>query len=63
MTNVRVKVINTDGLDNETISKIEPTMTFANNYYEDNTLFFELRNSKEEIIRIFPERVEEIKGN
>ena len=55
-----VKVINIDGLDEITIAKIEETMIYTNDYYEDDTLFVELHNSKGEIIRIFPERIQEI---
>jgi hypothetical protein len=55
-----VKVIDTDGLDETTISQIEEVMTYTNDYYENDTLFVELHNSKGEIIRIFPERIQEI---
>ena len=55
-----VKVIDIDGLDETTISQIEEVMTYANDYYENDTLFVELHNSKGEVIRIFPERIEEL---
>jgi len=55
-----VKVINTEGLDETTISQIEEVMIYTNDYYENDTLFLELHNSKGEIIRIFPERIQEI---
>ncbi len=55
-----VKVIDTDGLDETTISQIEEVMIYTNDYYENDTLFVELHNSKGEIIRIFPERIQEI---
>lgn len=55
-----VKVIDTDGLDEATISQIEEVMTYTNDYYENDTLFVELHNSKGKIIRIFPERIQEI---
>lgn len=54
----KVKVINTEGLNEETILKIEETMLYTNDYHENETLFCELKNSKNEIIRIFPERIE-----
>jgi hypothetical protein len=55
-----VKVIDTCGLDETTISQIEEVMIYTNDYCENNTLFAELHNSKEEVIRIFPERIREI---
>ena len=55
-----VKVIDIDGLDETTISQIEEVMTYANDYYENDTLFVELHNSKGEVIRIFTERIEEL---
>lgn len=54
---MKVEVIDTWGLDEETISKIEPIMIYTNDYYSDGTQFVELHNSKEEVIRIFPERI------
>lgn len=56
----KVKVINTEGLDETTISQIEEVMIYTNNYYENDTLFVELHNSKGEIIKIFPERIKEL---
>jgi len=53
----KVKVTDTEGLDSNTVSKIEETMIYVRDYYENDTLFAELKNSKEEIIRIFPERI------
>jgi hypothetical protein len=58
MKTTNVKVIDTDGLDEVTISKIEETMIYVKDYYENDTLFAELQNSKGEVIRIFPERVQ-----
>lgn len=55
-----VKVNDTDGLDETTISQIEEVMIYTNDYYENDTLFVELYNSKGEIIRVFPERIQEI---
>ncbi len=59
--NTKVKVIDTEGLDNNTINLIETIMNF-NTYYEDNdTVFVELQNSKGGTVRIFPERISLIK--
>lgn len=55
---MKVKVINTDGLDKETIDKIESHMQFNRWYYEYDTEFAELENTRGDIIRIFPERIE-----
>ena len=56
----KVKVIDLSGLSEHTISMIEDTMYYTNDYYENDTLFVVLHNSKGDIIRIFPERIEEI---
>jgi hypothetical protein len=53
-----VKVINTDGLEAETISIIEPIMLYSGDYEENETTFVVLHNSKGDTIRIFPERIE-----
>jgi hypothetical protein len=55
-----VKVINTDGLEAETISMIEPIMLYSGDYEENETTFVVLHNSKGDTIRIFPERIEPI---
>jgi hypothetical protein len=54
---MKVEVVNVEGLDNETISKIENPMKFNQWWYENETTFVELENSKGDIIRIFPERI------
>ncbi len=54
---MRVEVINTDGLRESDKNKIEATMKFTRWWEENDTMFCELKNSKDEIIRIFPERV------
>ena len=41
-----VKVIDIDGLDETTISQIEEVMTYANDYYENETLRIEIQNFK-----------------
>ena len=56
-----VRVIDTWGLDEDTISKIEEVMMYTNDYIENDTLFVELHNSKNEVIIIFPERIQEIR--
>ena len=63
----RVNVIDINGLSEETLSRIEPVMTFNKFYYVDeedgsDTLFVELENSTGGIVRIFPERVEPARG-
>lgn len=60
METTKVEVIDTNGLSNETIKMIEPIMIYTNDYIENETLFVELHNSKNEIIRIFPERIKVI---
>jgi len=56
----KVIVINLDGLDNETISKIEEPMFYLGEYEESGDVFADLRNSKNEPIRIFHERLKEV---
>lgn len=54
----KVEVIDTIGLDEETISKIESIMFYEKDFYaDDGVMFVELHNSKGDIIRIFPERI------
>lgn len=55
-----VKVVDTNGLDEQTISMIEPTMLYTSDYEDNETRFVVLKNSKGETIRIFPERIEQI---
>ena len=57
---LKVTVIDTDGLDEETIIKIEKEMIYTNDYYENHTRFVELKNSKKQVVRIFPERIQKI---
>lgn len=56
---MKVEVIDTEGLDDDTIQKIEKPMQFNQYWHENDTLFVELENSKRQIIRIFPERIKE----
>ncbi len=57
MKDETVEVINTEGLDQKTIDKIENPMIFNRWCEENDTTFVELENSKGEIIRVFPERI------
>ncbi len=60
---MKVKVISTDGLDKKTIEKIQSSMTFNKYWFENDTVFVEIQNSKGEIIRIFPERIKSYNKN
>ena len=55
----KVTVVDLDLLDNETISKIENPMIYLGEYEESGDIFADLRNSKNEPIRIFHERLED----
>jgi|TARA_R100000482_G_C4984171_1_gene84630 hypothetical protein len=57
---MKIKVINTDTLSKDVIQKIETPMVFTRWWEENKTMFCELKNSKGEIIRIFPERIKPI---
>tara|TARA_R110000796_G_scaffold106250_1_gene216661 strand:+ start:483 stop:665 length:183 start_codon:yes stop_codon:yes gene_type:complete len=54
----KVIVKDLDGLDTKTISKIETPMIYLGEYEESGDVFSEIKNSKNEIIRIFNERLE-----
>jgi len=58
MTKILVKVIDTTGLFQDTIDKIEDTMEYLGDEVVDDTTFLVLANSKEQIIKIFDFRVE-----
>jgi hypothetical protein len=60
--NPKVKVMVTSGLSEETISKIEPEMIYLGTFIENETKFVNLKNSKNEYIGIFPERIKFIKS-
>mgnify|MGYP003660269498 CR=1 FL=1 len=53
----KVIVKDLEGLDKETISKIEVPMIYLGDYEESEDVFADLRNSKNEPIRIFHERL------
>jgi len=55
----KVTVYNLNGLDKETISKIENPMFYLGNWVQDGSTFADLRNSKNEPIRIFHERLKD----
>tara|TARA_R110000823_G_scaffold251343_1_gene374245 strand:- start:906 stop:1082 length:177 start_codon:yes stop_codon:yes gene_type:complete len=55
----KVIVIDLDGLDKETISKIENPMIYLGEYEESGDVFADLRNSENEPIRIFHERLKD----
>ena len=54
----KVIVKDLKGLDKETISKIETPMIYLGEWEQDGSVFADLRNSKNEPIRIFHERLE-----
>jgi len=58
MTKILVKVIDTTGLFQDTIDKIEDTMEYLGDEVVDDTTFLVLANSKEQIVKIFDFRVE-----
>ena len=53
----KVIVKDLKGLDKETISKIESPMIYLGEWKQDGSVFADLRNSKNEPIRIFHERL------
>lgn len=55
----KVIVKDLEGLDEETISKIEVPMIYLGEYEESGDVFADLRNIKNEPIRIFHERLED----
>lgn len=57
----KVKILNTDGLDKKTKIILSKECYFIREYIENETLFFEIKNSDNETVRIFPERVKLIK--
>ena len=55
----KVIVKDLEGLDKDTISKIENPMIYLGEYEESGDVFADLRNSNNEPIRIFHERVKD----
>jgi hypothetical protein len=55
----KVTVMDTFGLSNKVISMIEDPMYYLGNYEESGDIFADLRNSKNEAIRIFHERLKD----
>tara|TARA_R110001606_G_scaffold383712_2_gene546109 strand:+ start:816 stop:1004 length:189 start_codon:yes stop_codon:yes gene_type:complete len=58
----KVKVLNTEGLDENTKRILSKECYFIKEYIENETLFVEIKNIDNEIVRIFPERIQ-IKPN
>ena len=55
----KVIVVNKFGLSNEVISMIENPMYYVGEYKESGDIFADLRNSKNEAVRIFHERLKD----
>ena len=53
----KVKVLNNKGLDKNTKRILSKECFFIKEYIQNETLFFEIKNIDNEIVRIFPERV------
>ena len=53
----KVKILNTEGLDNNTKRILSKECYFIKEYIENETLFLEIKNIDNEIVRIFPERI------
>ena len=54
----KVKVLNNKGLDKNTKRILSKECFFIKEYIQNETLFFEIKNIDNEIVRIFPERVQ-----
>ena len=54
-----VIVLDTFGLSDEVISMIEEPMYYIGEYEESGDIFADLRNSKNEVVRIFHDRLKE----
>mgnify|MGYP003655074039 FL=1 len=54
----KVKVLNNKGLDKNTKRILSKECYFIKEYIQNETLFFEIKNIDNEIVRIFPERVQ-----
>jgi hypothetical protein len=62
MQPIKVKMIYREGLEDETLSQLEPEMLYVGNWFEiesdgDSTFAVKLQNSRGEIVTIFPERI------
>ena len=58
---VKVKILNTDGLDDKTKKILDKECYFIKEYIENETLFLEIKSIDNETVRIFPERIKLIK--
>ena len=54
----KVVVRDTEGLSDDTIAMIEIPMTHLGSWNQDGSVFADLRNSKDEAVRIFYDRLE-----
>ena len=54
-----VIVVDTFGLSNEVITMIEEPMYYVGEYEESGDIFADLRNSKNEVVRIFHDRLKD----
>lgn len=54
-----VIVLDTFGLSDKVISMIEEPMYYVGEYEESGDIFADLRNSKNEVVRIFHDRLKE----
>ena len=54
-----VIVLDTFGLSDDVISMIEEPMYYVGEYEESGDIFADLRNSKNEVVRIFHDRLKE----
>jgi len=54
---VKIKNINTFGLDETTKEILKKECFIVSEYIQDNTLFYEIKNINGEVARIFPERI------
>ncbi len=52
-----VNVVDLSDLSQNTLDIIEIPMKFVREYVENETTFYELKNSKDQVVRLFPERV------
>ena len=54
----KVVVRDTEGLSDDTIAMIEKPMTHLGAWEQDGSVFADLRNSKDEAVRIFYDRLD-----
>jgi hypothetical protein len=54
---IKIKNINTFGLDKKTKEILKKECYFVGKYIQNDTLFYEIENIDKKIVRIFPERI------